>query len=450
MRRRGRSRAASAAGAVMRVLSPGTRAPPWRPGRSCTRFPVQGCRAMPPARRKPIPRLSAAQARRMALAAQGFADPRPDREPDGWSLRRVLDHVGLIQIDSVNVLSRAHYLPLFSRLGPYPTELLDRAAHRAPRKLFEYWGHEASLLPVATQPLLRWRMERAADDAWGGMRRIQEERPELVAEVLEEVRARGPVAASEVLEHERPARTGPWWDWSDVKRAFEWLFWSGQITSARRRGFERLYDLPERVLPREVVETPTPSLEDAQRELMRIAARALGVAAERDLRDYFRLPVGEARARTAELVEAGELWPVEVEGWSTPGYVHPEARLPRAVDACALIGPFDSLVWERPRVERVFGFRYRIEIYVPKPKRIHGYYVLPFLLGDRLVARVDLKADRAAGVLRVQSSHAEEHAPPETPAELAAELERMAGWLGLGGVAVQPRGDLAAPLAAAA
>jgi len=401
-------------------------------------------------RRRPIARLSAAQARRMALAAQGFADPPGDREPDGWALRRVLDRVGLIQIDSVNVLQRAHYLPLFARLGPYPTELLERAAYRAPRRLFEYWGHEASLLPVATQPLLRWRMDRAAHEAWGGMRRIQRDRPELVAQVLEDVRAQGPVAASEVAEEEKPARTGPWWDWSDVKRALEWLFWSGQITSARRRGFERLYDLPERVLPRAVVETPTPPVEDAQRELVRIASRAMGVAAEKDLRDYFRLPVAEARERVAELVEAGELWPVEVEGWTVPGYVHPEARLPRSVHARALVGPFDSLVWERPRVERVFGFRYRIEIYVPKPKRVHGYYVLPFLLGDRLVARVDLKADRAAGVLLVQAAHAEEHAPPETASELATELERMAGWLGLGGVAVRPRGDLAAPLAAAA
>src|SRR5215213_956461 len=295
---------------------------------------------MPSARRKPIERLSAAQARRMALAAQGFGDQATGRQPDGWALRRVLDRVGLIQIDSVNVLSRAHYLPLFSRLGPYPTDLLDRAAHRAPRKLFEYWGHEASLLPVTTQPLLRWRMERAADDAWGGMRRIQEERPELVEQVLEEVRERGPVAASEVLEHERPARTGPWWDWSDVKRAFEWLFWSGQITSARRRGFERLYDLPERVLPRAVVTAPTPPVADAQRELLRIAARALGVAAERDLRDYFRLPTDAAKARIAELVEGGELLPVEVEGWRAPAYLHPEARIPRRVDAQALVGPF--------------------------------------------------------------------------------------------------------------
>jgi hypothetical protein len=386
----------------------------------------------------------------VALAAQGFADPPPPQSPDGWALRRVLDRVGLLQIDSVNVLSRAHYLPLFARIGPYPTELLDRAAWRAPRRLFEYWGHEASLLPVSTQPLLRWRMDRAAHEAWGGMRRIQRERPELVERVLEDVRDRGPIAASEVVEEDRPARTGPWWDWSDVKRAFEWLFWSGQITSARRRGFERLYDLPERVLPQEVVATPTPAVEDAQRELVRIAARSCGVAAERDLRDYFRLPVAEARSRIAELVEAGELWPVEVEGWTVPGYLHPEARMPRSVSARALVGPFDSLVWERSRAERLFGFRYRIEIYVPAPKRVHGYYVLPFLLGDRLVARVDLKADRAGGALLVQAAHAEPGAPAETAAELAAELRTMAGWLGLGAVAVKPRGDLAAALARAA
>jgi uncharacterized protein len=405
---------------------------------------------MPSARRKPIERLSTAQARRMALAAQGFGDPPTGRQPDGWALRRVLDRVGLIQIDSVNVLQRAHYLPLFSRFGPYDTTLLDRSAHYAPRRLFEYWGHEASLLPVALQPALRWRMDRAAHEAWGGMRRIQRDRPELVAQVLDEVRASGPVAASEVLEHERPKRTGPWWDWSDVKRAFEWLFWSGQITSARRRGFERLYDLPERVLPAEVIAAPTPPVEDAQRELVRVAARSLGVAAERDLRDYFRLDLADARARVAELVEAEELWPVEVEGWSVPAYLHPAARLPRRIDARALVGPFDSLIWERSRAERLFGFRYRIEIYVPAPKRVHGYYVLPFLLGDRLVARVDLKADRQGGALRVQAAHAESHAPPETAAELRAQLESMAAWLGLERIDVVPSGDLAPALRATA
>jgi uncharacterized protein YcaQ len=400
---------------------------------------------MPP-RRKPVERLSAAQARRIALTAQGFGEARPAGPPNGWAVRRLFDQVGVVQIDSVNVLCRAHYLPLFSRAGAYDPALLDRAAHYAPRRLFEYWGHEASLIPVALQPALRWRMERAADDAWGGMLRVRRDRPELIAQVLDEVRASGPVAASEVLEHERPKRTGPWWDWSDVKRAFEWLFWSGQITSARRRGFERLYDLPERVLPAEVVAAPTPSLEEAQRTLLRVAARSLGVASESDLRDYFRLPAPQSKLRVPELVEAGELLPVEVEGWRTPGYLDPAVRIPRRVHARALVGPFDSLVWERPRVERIFGFRYRIEIYVPAPKRVHGYYVLPFLLGDRLVARVDLKADRKRGALRVQAAHAEPDAPPETATELRAELESMAGWLELERLDVVPSGDLAPTL----
>jgi uncharacterized protein YcaQ len=388
--------------------------------------------------------LSLAQARRVALAAQGFADPQPAGAPSGWAVRRLFDRVGLVQIDSVNVLSRAHYLPLFSRVGPYDRALMDRGAHYAPRRLFEYWGHEASLIPVALQPLLRWRMERAHEDAWGGMRRIQRERPELVAEVLAEVRERGPVAASELAVEEKPKRTGPWWDWSDVKRAIEFLFWSGQVTSARRRGFERLYDVPERVLPAEVIETPTPSVQEAQRGLLKVAARSMGVASERDLRDYFRLPAAEAKERIAELVEAGDLLPVTVDGWRNHAYLDPGARFPRRVDACAVLGPFDSLIWERDRVERLFGFRYRIEIYVPAEKRVHGYYVLPFLLGERLVARVDLKADRQAGVLRVQAAHAEEHAPPDTAERLRERLEAMAGWLGLDhGLAVAGRGDLA-------
>jgi uncharacterized protein YcaQ len=381
---------------------------------------------------------------RVALAAQGFADPQPAGAPSGWAVRRLFDRVGLVQIDSVNVLSRAHYLPLFSRVGPYDRALMDRGAHYAPRRLFEYWGHEASLIPVALQPLLRWRMERAHEDAWGGMRRIQRERPELVADVLAEVRERGPVAASELAVEEKPKRTGPWWDWSDVKRAIEFLFWSGQVTSARRRGFERLYDVPERVLPAEVIETPTPSVQEAQRGLLKVAARSMGVASERDLRDYFRLPAAEAKERIAELVEAGDLLPVTVDGWRNHAYLDPGARFPRRVDACAVLGPFDSLIWERDRVERLFGFRYRIEIYVPAEKRVHGYYVLPFLLGERLVARVDLKADRQAGVLRVQAAHAEEDAPPETAERLRERLEAMAGWLGLDhGLAVAGRGDLA-------
>ncbi len=375
-------------------------------------------------------RISAPEARRIALAAQGFAQPRPAGEPTGHDLRRVIGRIGLIQIDSVNVLERAHYLPLWSRLGPYRRDLLDRAAYYAPRRLFEYWGHEASLIPVAAHPLLRWRMERAHTDSWGGMQRVQREQPELVAEVLAEVGDRGPVAASELAE--RPRRAGPWWDWSDHKRALEWLFWSGRISSARRRRFERLYNLTERVLPKSILDSPTPSTADAQRELVRIAARGLGVAAQADLRDYFRLPAAEAKERISELVEAGELRPVEVEGWGrTPAYLWHDARIPRTIDACALIGPFDPLIWARPRVERIFGFAYRLEIYVPAPKRVHGYYVLPFLLGDRLVARVDLKADRARGALLVRSEHHEPGAPKETAEALDAELEALAGWLAL-------------------
>jgi hypothetical protein len=265
--------------------------------------------------------------------------------------------------------------------------------------------------------------------------------------LVEQVRQRGPISASELAAEEEPRRAGPWWDWSDVKRALEFLFWSGRLTSARRRGFERLYDLPERVLPRAVLALRTPCVEDAQRELMRISSRALGVAAERDLRDYFRLPAAEARQRIAELVEAGELLPVSVEGWRTQGFLHATARVPRRVDACALVGPFDSLVWGRDRVERIFGFRYRIEIYIPKPKRVHGYYVLPFLLGDRLLARVDLKADRNAGVLRVQAAHAEAAAPGATAGALREQLHAMAGWLGLGGVEVVRGGDFSRMLA---
>ena len=387
----------------------------------------------------------------MALAAQGFAEAPLAREVDGRALRsRVLDRIGLIQIDSVNVLQRAHYLPAFSRLGSYDTALLDRLSHYAPRRLFEYWGHEASLIPVELHPHLRWRMRRAHNEAWGGMRRIATERPQLVAAVLDDVRDRGPLTAAQLAHHEQPrGPKGDWWDWSEVKRALEFLFWSGEVTSARRLRFERLYDVPERVLPAAVMNTPTPSEDEGQRTLLRVAARSLGVATERDLRDYFRLRPGDSKARVPELVEAGDLLPVAVEGWSAPAYLAPGARVPRRVDAQALIGPFDSLVWERPRLERVFGFRFRLEIYVPKERRVYGYYVLPFLLGDRLVARVDLKSDRAARALLVMAVHAEPHAPEHTAQALTVELRRLAAWLDLDDVVAERRGDLGADVAAA-
>lgn len=395
-------------------------------------------------------RISAAAARRIALAAQGFGRPRPDAAPEWRGLRRQVKALNLLQIDSVNVLIRAHYLPLFSRLGPYNRAELDQRAYRRhPGRLFEYWGHEASLLPVELQPLLRWRMARAErlQDIYGGLARFAREKGTLVKTVLAEVEARGAIAASEL---ELPdfdgasRRSGPWWGWHDGKIALEYLFWAGRVTTAQRRGFERVYDLPERVLPQAVVAAPTPDEADAIRELLRLSARALGIATASDLRDYFRLKPEDATPRIAELVETGELLPVEVEGWRQQAFLHRDARMPRRIEASALLVPFDPLVWERARTERLFGFRYRIEIYTPAEKRVYGYYVLPFLLGDRLTARVDLKADRAAGSLRVLGAYAEPEVDRGTVAEaLSVELAALAGWLGLERVEIGERGDLA-------
>ncbi|MGE5180593.1 MAG: winged helix-turn-helix domain-containing protein [Acidobacteriota bacterium] len=387
--------------------------------------------------------LSTAEARALALAAQGLAGPRP-ATVDRRALRALAEQLGVVQIDSVNVLVRSHYLPAFSRLGTYDRAALDALSHAAPRALFEYWGHEASLLPVALHPLLRWRMARAHETAWGHVRRMGK-RTSFVSDVLAIVRERGPIAASAIELGAKKSR-GKWWEWSEAKRAIEWLFWSGQVTSARRKGFERLYDLPERVLPARVIAAATPAEADAQRALIERSARALGVATEADLRDYYRLKPRQARPAIAALVEAGVLVPVRVEGWAQPAYRHRATPAPPAIerDRAALLSPFDSLIWARERTERMFGMTFRLEIYVPQPKRVHGYYVLPLLLGDRLVARVDLKADRAAGALRVQAAHAEPGVPRRRVTRaLAGELARMAAWLELARVELVPRGDLA-------
>ena len=393
-------------------------------------------------------RLSNAQARRIALAAQGFADPRP--EPGTATMRhlqRVIDRVQIVQIDSVNVLSRSHYLPFFSRLGPYDRELLDRARDRAPRRLVEYWAHEASLIPPQTWPLLDFRMQRALSDSWGGMQQVARQHPELVRAVLDEVGRRGPLTSRQVeaaLEHDLPRQRDQWgWNWSLVKAALEHLFWSGQISSAGRTSqFERRYAALERVLPRDVAAVAVdperrPPHHEAFRELMLIAARAHGVGTEQCLRDYFRLKPEQARPALQSLVAEGALVPAVIEGWKRPAYLHPEARRPRRVDAHALLSPFDSLIWQRDRTAALFGFDYRLEIYVPSHLRVHGYYVLPFLFGESLVARCDLKADRTAGVLRVHAVHWEPSAPPEAKPVLTEELEAMAGWLGLRGVVGQ-------------
>jgi uncharacterized protein YcaQ len=383
------------------------------------------------------------QARRIALAAQGFAEPRPPGPIGRADLRRVLARTALFQIDSVNVLARAHYLPLFSRLGAYPRALLEEAAWGRSRRLFEYWAHEASLLPLDLHPLLRWRMAKAdrGQTGWGRLKDFAgPRRPEAEA-IARRIEAEGPLAASDL---EGPRGAGGWWGWSDAKSALEWLFWSGRITTATRRGgFERVYDLAERVLPRAVLAVPTPEPADAHRALIAIAARSLGVATAGDLRDYFRQSPEDFRPALADLVEAGDLLPVRVDGWTQPAFLHARARVPRRVEACALLAPFDPLVWTRDRTERLFGLRYRIEIYTPADKRQHGYYVLPFLLGETIAARVDLKSDRAAGVLRVQSAHAEPGAPDHVAEALAGELRLMAAWLGLERVETSGAGDLA-------
>jgi hypothetical protein len=384
----------------------------------------------------------------MALAAQGLAAARPRGRVQRGHVAAVFERLGTIQIDSVNVLVRSHYLPLYARLGAYDTGLLDRMAWgRRGRALFEYWAHEASLLDVAMHPLFRWRMARAkeGEGTYSGMMAFRAENRAYIGKVLAEVAERGPLGVSDLSDG--GAKTGPWWGWSKGKTALEWLFWAGQVSTAKRRGFERLYDLTERVIPPEILALPTPAPEDAQRALVMRAVRALGIATEAEIRDYFRLPPEDNRARLRELLEAGAVEVARVKGWSQRAYLDATAPAPRRVRARALLSPFDSLVWNRDRAERLFDFHYRIGLYTPKAKRVHGYYVLPFLLGERLAARVDLKADRAAGVLCVQGVHAEPGADLGPTAEaLAEELGAMAAWRGLEHIGIAARGDLAPAL----
>lgn len=390
--------------------------------------------------------VSPAQARRIALAAQGFGAPASP-SVGTRQLNLAIDRLGLVQIDSVNVFERSHYLPLFARLGSYDRTLLDRLTFARGGRYTEYWAHEAAFLPTTSWPLWRWKMsdyrDAYANDAgsWSNANRP------MLDWLLAELRASGPLRASDI-EHESNVRQGPWWGWSDVKRGLEVLFRTGEVVSAGRTRFERTYGLPEQILPASILDTEV-SREDAQRELMRHSAKAHGIGTVSDLADYFRLKTADATAALRDLDEQGEIERVEVPGWKRPTFVHRDARLPRRIDADALLSPFDPVAWERARAERLFGFHYRIEIYTPQPKRVFGYYVLPVLQGDSLVARVDLKSDRQQGVLRVQAAWHEAGQTVDVE-RLAALLGRTAEWQGLGSVEVVDRGDLAPALAAAA
>ncbi len=387
-------------------------------------------------------RLSLPHARRIALAAQGFADRPPKGAVNASHLRRVLQRIGLLQLDSVNVLVRSHYLPIFSRLGPYDRQRLDDYAY-SDRKLFEYWGHAASLIPVEHYPLFRHRM--AGSERVHRMADVAAEHPKYVNGVLDEVQRNGPLAVSDLDDPQR--RRGNWWSWGMGKFALEWHFARGAITTAGRRGFTRLYDLPERVISHEYLEADAPDENEALRLLLLLSARSHGVATAQDLADYYRLPITKSRAALKELAASGALNQVEVAGWNDEAYIDPEARHPRTIDARALLSPFDSLIWERNRTERLFGFRYTIEIYVPEKDRVYGYYVLPFLLGDELVARLDLKSDRKSGRLLVRAAHCEpDQDIDHIASEVAPQLTSMARWLGLDDISVESRGDLAPAL----
>ncbi|MEN8113121.1 MAG: crosslink repair DNA glycosylase YcaQ family protein [Actinomycetota bacterium] len=382
------------------------------------------------------------QARRIALAAQGFTTPRPAGRVDIRHFRRVFDKIGLLQLDSVNVLERSHYLPLFSRLGPYSRAAFHRWSTTS-GELFEYWAHEASLVPVVHYPTYRFRMDGMKP--WRSIRELEEHRPGYIDSVLDEVARHGPLTASDL--NDPGERGGPWWGYAPGKQALEWLFASGRVTAYRTPSFGRLYDVPERIISPQEREARALGRLDAYRTLLMDAARHHGVGTAGDLADYHRLHKPTARAVLKDLAAEGALTPVRVDGWQNPAYLYPESIVPRRATGTALLSPFDSLIWSRERVERIFGFRYRIEIYVPKDKRIYGYYVLPFLLDGELVARVDLKADRKHRRLLVQAAHLEPgHDASPVSEALATELAAMAEWLELDDVHVVESGDLASDL----
>lgn len=386
-----------------------------------------------------VKRVTLEQAKRYALAAQGFGDARPTGKVGSRHFRKILNKIGVVQLDSVNVFTRTHYLPFFSRLGLYDRKQLDDWIWSS-GEVFEYWFHMASIAPVDQHRLFRWRMENSG--IWNGFQQVLDKKPEYLEAVLEEVRNMGPIQTSDL---EDPGRKGhdSMWNWNDGKMALEYLFVKGIVTTAGRPNFTRLYDLTERVLPAEHLEVPAPPAEEAQMELLVRAARHLGIGTADDLADYYRIRMPVARPLIQRLADRGDLVQVEVEGWSKPGYLHPETTMPRRKTGTALLSPFDNLIFYRERVERLWGYHYRVEIYVPEPKRVYGYYVLPFLLDGELVGRVDLKTDRQNQDLLVRGAFAEPDVDPVAVGRaMRDELELVARWLDLSDIVISPNGNL--------
>jgi uncharacterized protein len=392
--------------------------------------------------------ISIGEARRIALHAQGFQGQSRDVKPTWAKISRTVDQLHLLQIDSVNVLVRSHYLPLYARLGDYDRAALDkRCFENQHRKFFECWAHEASFVPLELHPLMRWRMERAkrGDGIYAHMDRFGKENAAFLKSTLKHIHQTGPIRSAEVPGGGKSQ--GNWWGWSKGKLALETLFDQGLVTASTRQSFERIYDVPERVIPLDVLNLPTPSEAESFGSLIEKSAIALGIATEKDLRDYFRLPIAEARKAIAETLEAGILRAVTVEGWKQQAYLHVDAKLPKKAGATALLSPFDPLVWNRERAERLFNFHYRIELYTPENKRKFGYYVLPMLYEDKLVGRFCLKADRATSTLRVNASHHEDGIEPSQIVDATRnEIQKMATWLGLEHIKIANKGNLATRL----